>query len=417
PIGYTKLSSDKVALGKTAAASISDKLYNANDWGTYDATGKTVTYASSNPEVAAVNETTGVITAKALGTAEITATVDGAQLAPTTITVADKEATDEVEEVSFMATSTLGEAGIEVTVTDDDYTVGDIDSSIAPGTTVKVTANPVEGYVFRGWKRGSRDNGVWLSTSSTYSFPLLTNTYLTAIYDVDTATDAAINVEFYNFNGQFLTSKAVGGNGFGTLASGVAPTLTGYNSYFWTIDGESAVADETVFEKLTRVVAKFTDTDEFAVTIPSNVESSYTSGTYAYDTEIEMTASAEGLWKVNGEPVAYGDSYTYCVWNKAVITFEAAANDNKPILSIDDNTTDGARMISYDANGADIVEVGILFGSDANIASAESRAVSRARGTEACGQFTAKAYDGTTTTARAYLIYNDNGTYRVIYAD
>jgi len=360
------------------------------------------------------------ITAVGTGTADITATIgedDNAVTATRTVTVVDKTATDEVETVQFMATSTLADnAGVTTNI--EDYKVGNTTPDITPGKTVKVTASDVEGYIFRGWKRGSRDNGVWVTTSKTYSFPLLTNTYLTAVYDVDTATDAAVNVEFYNFNGQFLASKAVDNETFGTLANGVTPTLTGYNSFFWTVDGESKIAADKVFEKLTRVVAKFTDTDSFAVTVPANVTSNKSSGTYAYDTEIEMSADNAGFWKVNGETVAYGTSYTYCVWSEATITFEEAENDNKPIISIDDKKTDGARMISYDANGANIVEVGILFGANAKINSANSRAVSREAKNNLRGQFTAKPYDSADVdAATAYLIYNDNGTYRVIYAN
>ncbi|MBE6966459.1 MAG: hypothetical protein E7441_10570 [Ruminococcaceae bacterium] len=325
---------------------------------------------------------------------------------------------DEVDTVQFMATSTLkNNAGVTTNVSG--YAAGTTTSDIALGRTVEVTASDVPGYIFRGWMRGSKDNGVWVSTSSTYSFPLHTNTYLTAVYDVDTATDADVNVEFYNYNGQFLKSKVVDGAEFGTLAGDVRPTLTGYNTYFWTLDGENAIATETVFEKLTRVVAKFTGTDSFAVTVPENVTSDKESGEYAYDTEITMTADNVGLWKVNGKPVAHGTSYTYTVWSEATITFEEKTESgNKPIISIDPNTTDGARMISYDANGKNIVEAGILFGDGATINAADSRAVSREAKGKVSGQFTAKSYDGTNT-ARGYIIYNDdlNSTYRVIYAD
>ena len=69
-----------------------------------------------------------------------------------------------------------------------------------------------------------------------------------------------------------------------------------------------------------------------------------------------------------------------------------------------------------DANGKNIAEVGIIFGEDAEITSFESKATSKKRGNSQ-GQFTAMPYDGDGKAARGYLIYNDNGTYRVIYAD
>ena len=407
---------DKTTLTLNDTATISGAV-QCNSEGTVTAQSDDdmTTYTSSDTSVVKVEGKT--ITAVGTGTADIIATIGDGITAKRTVTVVDKVATDElVEGVQFMATSTLAN-NEGVTTNIDGYKAGNTTSDITPGKTVRVTANPVEGYIFRGWKRGSADNGVWVSDSETYSFPLLTNTYLTAIYDVVTA-EAAVNVEFYNYNGQFLTSKPVNGAGFGTLASGVIPTLTGYNNFFWTIDGTNAIGDDTVFEKLTRVVAKFKDEDRetFNVTVPTNAESNLPDGTYAYDTEITMTANDDGFWKVNGEPVAYGKTYTYTVWSEATITFEVKTNDNKPIISLDTKTTDGARMISYDANGADIVEAGILFGEKATINSADSRAVSREAKGDVSGQFTARPYNATNY-ARGYLIYNDNGTYRVIYAD
>ena len=421
----TSLDKAELTLGSETEATAQMTVTGAymSDCGTEAIAVDGISYASGKESVATV-AADGKITAVATGSAAITASATATSgetsypvTASRTITVVDKVATDEVTTVEFMATSTL--ANSEGVTTDiDGYTAGSATSEIEPGKTVVVTANDVDGYIFRGWKRGSKDNGVWVSESKVYSFPLLTNTYLTAIYDVDTATDAAVNVEFYNFNGQFITSKAVNGAGFGALAEGVTPTLTGYNSFFWTIDGENAVAEDKVFDKLTRVVAKFADKDSFAVTVPENVTSDKASGTYEYDTEIAMSADNAGVWKVNGKQVAYGENYTYTVWSEATITFEEKANDNKPIISLDTAKTDGARMISYAANGAEIVEAGILFGAGAKINSAESRAVSRKARGNVSGQFTAKPYDaGDLDNATAYLIYNDNGTYRVIYAN
>ena len=72
-------------------------------------------------------------------------------------------------------------------------------------------------------------------------------------------------------------------------------------------------------------------------------------------------------------------------------------------------------MISYDANGKDIVEVGILFGEGASVASCDSKAASKVKG-DAQGQFTAQPNSGTTATARGYMIYKEDNTYKVIYS-
>ncbi|MBQ6698586.1 MAG: hypothetical protein IJN09_06040, partial [Oscillospiraceae bacterium] len=176
------------------------------------------------------------------------------------------------------------------------------------------------------------------------------------------------------------------------------------------------IADNTIFTKLTRIVAKYSSTDSFAVTIDSETIKGATSNTYAYDTELELESvlGNAGTWYVGDKPVAYGVSYKHCVWDTASITF-VAEKTTAPIISIDDKVKDnGARMISYDANDANIVEVGILFGDNAVVTSFSSKAASKATG-NVQGQFTAMP-NGTETTARGYLIYSDGTEYKVIYS-
>ena len=74
-------------------------------------------------------------------------------------------------------------------------------------------------------------------------------------------------------------------------------------------------------------------------------------------------------------------------------------------------------MIEYDAAGKTVIEVGILFGragTKPTVESCDGKATSQK--TAEHGQFTAKI-DDDTAVARGYLIYNDAGTYRVIYSD
>ncbi|MBQ7054971.1 MAG: hypothetical protein IJN97_07085, partial [Oscillospiraceae bacterium] len=201
------------------------------------------------------------------------------------------------------------------------------------------------------------------------------------------------------------------------------PALTGYSHPFWTIDGVNAIANNTTFKKLTRVVANYRNKDSFNVTIGEGIsgkiagtEDEAVSGEYEYDTVLILSSEKEGSWYIDGKLVAYGNAYALNVWNDAEITFDEKEN-NVPIIALDGETkANGARMISYDANGKNIAEVGIIFGEDAEITSFESKATSKKRGNSQ-GQFTAMPYDGDGKAARGYLIYNDNGTYRVIYAD
>ena len=384
-----------------------------------------VTYhcEDDNPDadVVTVDENTGVITAVAAGTAEVWAqTPDGAvSSTPITVTVtAPAEEPDEPEtvsgNVSFGAYSDV--AGSVTVMVDGDASDKVIDS-IPIGSTVKAVANTTNpNYKFLGWKRGSADHGVWLTTDAKVEFPIMTHTFLTAVYE-PVADDAAVNVEFYNYKGQYLdTAENVGNTAFSAITK-PEPTLTGYSNPFWTLDGVNAIADNTIFTKLTRIVAKYSSTDSFAVTIDSETIKGATSNTYAYDTELELESvlGNAGTWYVGDKPVAYGVSYKHCVWDEASITF-VAEKTTAPIISIDDKVKDnGARMISYDANGKDIVEVGILFGDNAVVTSFGSKAASKATG-NVQGQFTAMPNSGNSATARGYLIYSDGTEYKVIYS-
>ena len=98
--------------------------------------------------------------------------------------------------------------------------------------------------------------------------------------------------------------------------------------------------------------------------------------------------------------------------------FDEDVENNVPIISINkEPKTNGARMISYDANGVSIAEVGILFGEGATIKSFDSKAASKKTGNSQ-DHYTAMPYDGDGKAARGYLIYRDSSnTYRAIYAD
>ncbi|MBQ2743904.1 MAG: Ig-like domain-containing protein [Oscillospiraceae bacterium] len=419
-----KLGADELEVGGTTTAEAIKYLSDGNPVATEDVEISAIT--SANADVVTVGEDGATITAVSVGTATLSATVTysgNIETLTREVTVVGEVATEEVvdAEITFAATSNVGGDGITVTVPEIDYVIGQPNSDIPAGTSIALTATGVEGYEFRGWKRGSESDGVMISNAETFTFPLFTNTVITAIYEAKSETPTTPSVEFYNYNGQFIESKPVNGQVFSALkpAEKDNPTLTGHNFSFWTCDGKTAVGENEVFEVLTRVVAMFTvDTKTYAVDIGDGITGA-DDDSYAYDTKLELSASGKGTWYVNNKPVAYGDKYTHYVYGKANITFTAGEGSGAPILSLDTEEIDGSRMISYDANGAEIVEVGIIFGSGTPTIGSfnNGKAASKHTGKNISGQFTATGYDGTSTGARGYLIYNDNGTYRVIYAD
>ncbi len=281
------------------------------------------------------------------------------------------------------------------------------------GTDVTVKAKELTGYTFRHWVRGTADKGVAVWPEAEYTFSLNTNTYLTAVY---TEEKSGKLVEFYNQNGEYL-SEAVAVGDYVTLPA--KPSLTGYIFDKWVTAGEIVFTESTALTaELTRVVARFKDDTDttFLVKTPDDATGTY----YTYGTEIELTSDRAVTWLRNEIPVAYGKSYTYYVWDNATIT-TSVTGSKKPMVVLDADTKGTASMIEYYSGGKEIVEVGILYGDGEVKPTVEScyyKATSIKKGTGiASGQFTAKPADDEYTVARGYLIYNDNGTNRVIYSD
>ncbi len=391
PMGYTKLSSNKIAVDSTTQATISDKLYNANDWMEYDASNRTITYASSNSDVAIVSAN-GTVTAKAVGTAEITAIVDGAQLAPATITVEDKK-------ISLAVANS-----VDSDITVEAYKAG----------SVTIEAPTKSGYTFSHWVRGTADNGVWVSLDANYTFNLVSPTYLTAIYVAD---DAKI-VEFFNGNGELLAQKTVKDDG--TVETPVDPSMVGFTFLKWILgkNGNEAIpfVNENIAKSL-RVVADYA-VESTKYTVGDDTD-------LVYDAEVVKNADSEDtVWYRGGKPVGYGKTYTYNVWSDTTITSEPLTGEKTPLVYLDTAVKtvgdERAYMIEFDGAGKEIVEVGILFSNSGTpeVGSCQHKATSQTKGgDDGHGQFTAKPANSTQTVARGYLIYNENGEYKTVYSE
>ncbi|MBE6965115.1 MAG: hypothetical protein E7441_03680 [Ruminococcaceae bacterium] len=274
---------------------------------------------------------------------------------------------------------------------------------VGSSVTVKVT-DPTN---FAGWVRGTADSGVWVSSDPEYKFNIMSPTYLTPIYTTpeETATHA---VEFWDENGAYVETIAA------TDGKAVLPT-SGYGlvggefSGWWINATTQLLANDEVAEGITRAVAK------------------YNYGTFG--TKVENNNNTATYWKRGDDIVAYGTSYDFYQWNGTpTITFGTEEITQNPLVVIDSTPVDGAYMIEYDkGNASEIVEAGILFGSDTdiNIGSTDgSKAASQRNGVDdnvddGHGQFCAKPnLNGAHVYARGYLIYRgtDEKLY-VIYTD
>ncbi|MBQ9984920.1 MAG: hypothetical protein IJP38_01260 [Oscillospiraceae bacterium] len=374
-----------VEANPTATLTTSTTVYTSKG----EAKTATIAYSSAN-DCATVSED-GTVTAKKGGIAKIniTATVADENL---TSTVAEYFTVTGPETVSFYAMSNNDACPIKVTATDieGNKVAPNTVANLERGASVTVTAPAVEDYIFVGWVRGAADSGRLVKTDATYSFTALTNTMLTAVYE-PTAEKA-----YYNWDGAFL----------GT-AEPANPTMFGYHFKNW--------AENTELENLVRYIAQYEQQDgdtKYTVTVDSEIINEQ-GGSYLYDAEVTLTSDSEVYWYRDEVQVAYGKEYTFNVWDDTTVSTSDSGSTG-PMLYLDDEVG-SYYMVEYDAAGYDIVEVGILFGNNANITVNSCDEKMNSQRNLSRGQFAADA--GKNTVARGYLIYKDSGEYKVIYSD
>ncbi|MBQ7119998.1 MAG: hypothetical protein IJO09_07260 [Oscillospiraceae bacterium] len=300
----------------------------------------------------------------------------------------------------------VADISVEKTVTVAVDYAGDGENIVVDSTTyklgdeVEITAEEIEGKVFRGWLRGSADNGRLVSTEETYKFKAMTNIALTAIY-----IDAPVGevTEYYNWNGEFLGTVEPSGEN--------VPSLVGYIfANIWKDGGKIG--------EISRKIAEFTKQDTaYAVTKEAGESFTMTSEDSKYDTEVTCEADKAVYWYRDGKLVDYGTKYSFFIWEATSISTSENGNDGAKIM-LDKNKED-SWMIEYDAGqvGKDnILEVGIIFGNSGVTPTVDSceEKMSSQRDDFTHGQFAATS---DYPVARGYLIYSENGEYKVIYAD
>ena len=270
------------------------------------------------------------------------------------------------------------------------------------GDEIELSADEIEGYTFRYWVRGTEESGEIVSTEADFTYELITNTYLTAVYTKDTTANI---VEFFGGSGEYIaTAEVVDGNV--TLPSD--PILTGFKFLGWYTAPDKLLSETVLDAAITRAAAVFGDDDtSFTVEGETNLK---------YDAKITRTSDTPVVWYRDGVRVAYGTSYTYYVWDN-VGEITSAQGSARPTVVLDKTTKDGAYMIEYDAGGKSIAEVGILFGDGENMTvdSCKYKATSKKNANH--GQFTAKPAEEGYTTAVGYIIYKDGSEYKVEYSE
>ena len=394
-VGEITLSDTELVAGDNAT--ITSALYNGYTGAVIT---EAVTYTSSDASVLSVEGAS--VTAEKAGNATLYAEVAGyPNKVALEVNVAEANAPVELTENVNFASG----AAIEYKIGEGEYTslsANDV-KSIPVGAKITVKVNDDDN--FAGWVRGTENSKNWISDESEYTFTIMSHTYLTPIYTETKATDAEQVVEFWNENKEYLgTSDVVDGKATAPVA-----TLTGHSFSAWHISVEDILPLESgsvnvfgIADAIIRAVAKHNAANGFGTTI----QNSNAAATY---------------WKRGEDIVAYGSSYDFYKWSgDEDITFGTETVENKPLVVLDTTSVDGAYMIEYDKGDAtEIVEAGILFGSDADIVIGStdgSKAVSQRNDNH--GQFCAKPNtESSCDYVRGYLIYRADNKLYVIYTN
>ncbi|MBQ2742698.1 MAG: Ig-like domain-containing protein [Oscillospiraceae bacterium] len=283
------------------------------------------------------------------------------------------------------------------------------------GETVELSAPETDnnGNVFKCWVKGTEKNGVWVSSKASDTYKVMTNTYLTAVYEAPSATEGKV-VEFYKENGEYFTTVAAV-DGKAVLPT-ENPSLPGYDFAGWYVSEEDElVADEELTADVTRAVAKFNGKTVLTATmVKVNGEQSTECN---FGTLISAEDSKAKYWLRDGKIVKFGTNYDYYIWDATnIMSSYDSTTAIRPTVVLDKYSVDGAYMIEYDRGNQTIAEVGILFGSSEKMTVDSCNSKATSQWNRAHGQFSATPY-GDEAYARGYMIYGTAGNYKVIYTD
>ncbi|MBR3576653.1 MAG: hypothetical protein IKL42_04530, partial [Clostridia bacterium] len=260
---------------------------------------------------------------------------------------------------------------------------------IAVGEEVTVVANDIEGKIFRGWLRGGV-NGAIVCLEKEYTFTAATNVALYAKY-TDAPAGNTEAKEYYDWNGEFLSYEEP-----------ERATLSKYGFSFkeWL---------EAAEELITRYVADYQADDTYVITKPDGTKEE----NVLHETLVTLTNATPVSWYSNGALVAYGTSYSFYATEDAKITVDSEVQEG-PIAKLT-NPEGNTYILEYNANGKEIIEKGIVIGNGTpTVTSCFYKVISQR--TDSFGKLMTNN-DTDYTVVRGYIIYNDGGTYRVVYAD
>ena len=413
----TATENEGVTTVKAETKLMSDAVNSAED--------ATITYtvATDDATLAEVDATTGVVTGLADGTATIIATatkngLSSSKSIEVTVTappVAEPEETapeaapTEINYGVFASDAVCASAvtanGTKLSEATDNIATG----TLTPGETLTATAEDnVTGYKFRYWVLGSAATGRYYSSENTVTVNPYANIALTAIYtEVEEETEY---LDFFNWNGDYVDSKAIAD---GKVTALPTATLTGYEFAHWLLE-----------DNVTKLTSENYATTEISDGV-SKAMAQYTA-VNGYDSSNKPEGTSTTGWTRGGKLVSYSETYEFFKWLNEVGEIEKyageAITDKLPLVVLENNGTN--YMIEYDKGECEIVEAGILFGSNADVDVKSAYSKATVKNLKPHGQFTAAPVENATaslqSSARGYLMYkdkNDSDKIKVVYSN
>ena len=316
----------------------------------------------------------------------------------------------DVESVSVYA-DVLGEGG---TITSDQITAG-IPENPEVGSPIALKAVPDDGYKFAYW---SDSAGRVVHYDAEYSFNAYTNKVVYANFD-KTDDTSKTGVEFFDGNHDFLGFVENDGDDVTFAdykAKAPTPGMTGYTFVGWSVE------DDAEINGVVRAVAQYEDDGIVVGNIAIDGADTVVGAKYGQLIDVNVNGKRNSWqWLRDSKMVGYGENFSFYAFAPATITYSTAQMGEQSPLVVIDALGNDAYMLEYTEGVGEILEAGIVFGTDAkkSVNACYYKATVKDL-KEGHGQFTAKKSTGDAslqTVVRGYIIYRFGDDICVKYAE